>query len=130
MMTVNFNLSGLVVPKARPRFAGHSYLPGNYRTWKQGAILELTQQARHQGLVLPIPCPVSIDIHYSGHARGDSDNLSGSILDALTGAKVLADDSVIHVPRLCFVFEKAPANRAGTVIYLLLHECKQPLTKS
>ena len=121
-MTFNwqFELAGLVVPKARPRVSqGIAYLPANYRTWKEGAILELTQQARRQKLREPIPYPVCIDIRYFGHARGDSDNLAGAILDALTGAGVLADDSVVHVPSLCFVFKKAPANRAQTVIYLV-----------
>ncbi len=114
---VTFQLSGLVTPKARPRFSGgHSYLPQGYRHWKEAAIGELTIQA--QGLILPLSPPVEVHIDYSGHARGDSDNLAGSILDALTGAGILADDSVTHVPRLSFQWHKSATQQAGCRILL------------
>lgn len=96
------SLNGSIVPKARPRITRNgSFMPRRYREWKTGAIAELTCQAYELGIDTPLS-GVSIAITLNGKhpRRGDLDNISGSILDALVQSHVLKDDSLAHVQSL------------------------------
>jgi Holliday junction resolvase RusA-like endonuclease len=89
-------LTGAVVPKARARHRGNqSYLPANYRQWKDSAIAEL--RCQYHGSSLP-KAAVRSQIH--GSARGDLDNLAGAVLDALVQSGLLVDDRISCVPQL------------------------------
>lgn len=96
-MGISLTLLGAVVPKARPRFSGHAYLPKRYRQWKTEAITQIIAQ-------LPpgwIPLERShISLELIGSHRGDLDNLAGAILDALVKSETIKDDRVACVPRL------------------------------
>uniref|UniRef100_B8HN12 Endodeoxyribonuclease RusA n=1 Tax=Cyanothece sp. (strain PCC 7425 / ATCC 29141) TaxID=395961 RepID=B8HN12_CYAP4 len=93
---ITLHLTGPVTPKARPRHHGNqSYLPGRYRQWKEDAIAELSQQYEGE----PIPQAI-VTIEILGSARGDLDNISGAVLDALVQAGVLVDDRISCIPRL------------------------------
>ena len=91
-------LTGAIVPKARPRSTGkHHYLPAPYRAWKSQAIAQLQRQsapARMTG--------VRLDVLLKGkHSRrGDADNIIGSIMDALVQAQILANDNLATVSGL------------------------------
>lgn len=95
-MFLEYRIEGRIVPKARPRNNGRQhYLPPRYRLWKQDAIAQLLPQR-------PIEphSRVLVKIILVGKHRGDLDNLSGAILDALVQAGVIVDDSVMHIPAL------------------------------
>lgn len=90
---MKFQLTGKVVPKARPRFNGKtSYLPSNYRQWKQDAKTQLTSQSIPDEPLEEVS--VSIALHGKHSRRGDLDNISGSILDALVASQILRDDNL------------------------------------
>jgi Holliday junction resolvase RusA-like endonuclease len=92
-------LDGQIVPKARPRVTVNgAYMPPKYRQWKQGAILDLSQQ--HQGHKLTAVRSIDIVMTGKHSRRGDLDNISGSILDALVQSGVLVNDNLTVVPRL------------------------------
>ncbi len=92
-------LPGKVSPKARPRVSnGQAYLPSSYREWKRSAVLELLSQLGDRAL-LPL-AKASVEILLTGRHRGDADNLSGGILDALVEAQVITDDRLSCVPKL------------------------------
>ena len=92
-------LNGCIVPKARPRVtrSGHAYMPSGYRDWKDNASFDLAQQTQERALE-----GVSIDVCLVGkhNRRGDADNVSGAILDALVDANILRDDNMKCVRRL------------------------------
>lgn len=95
---MKYTIEGAIVPKARPRVSGHGYLPSNYRQWRNDAECQLLTQSRP-----PHPLSnVSITILLIGkhNRRGDADNISGSILDALVATNILADDNLKSVPEL------------------------------
>jgi len=97
-----FTIHGKCIPKARPRFSGHAYTPIKYKEWKDNAIKQLSQQYRGQPLN---DCAIRI-IFYGNH-RGDLDNLAGAVLDALTQAKIIKDDSLKHVKHLEIIHKGA-----------------------
>ncbi len=108
-------LSGRIVPKARPRFSkGHSYLPSNYRTWKEQAITSVIDQLPLGFRTYSQAC-VAIDLR--GSLRGDADNLAGAILDVLTQAQVLKDDRLSCLPKLTIRYVKSKT--PGAIITLL-----------
>lgn len=98
-MTANFSLYGSVVPKARPRVtANGTFMPHRYQQWKREAITALILQAQEMGLAQPLSAAaVNITLLGKHPRRGDLDNISGSILDALVQSGVLKDDSVAVV---------------------------------
>lgn len=96
-------LTGAIVPKARPRSTGkHHYLPTVYRDWKAQAIAQLQCQsgpAKMSG--------VHLDVLLKGkHSRrGDADNIIGSIMDALVQAQILANDNLATVSALSIALQ-------------------------
>ena len=96
-VTYNFTLEGRVVPKATPRHNGkRAYLPLRYREWKEDAIAQLHSQC---GLFPPIE-KSAVNIEIYGSSIGDSDNISGAILDALVQSFIILDDRLSCVPKL------------------------------
>jgi len=114
-----FEINGIICPKARPRFNGsQAYLPEKYRIWKEKTIIELLQQARTKSIKTPIDQPIYLIVRYFGHANSDADNVSGSIMDALTDAKIIVDDNLNHIPMLTFIFYKTIMKNAKAIITL------------
>lgn len=107
-------INGRVIPKARPRVANkHGYLPANYRAWKLQAIDQIQSQLPHDWIPWT-SCEILIT--FSGNHRGDTDNLAGSILDALTQGKAILDDRIGVVRRL--VIEALQDTDTGTTIII------------
>lgn len=102
-LIVVFWIPGVVVPKQRPRTQPNSRiprLPEKYRKWKQSASGLLALQVSHRGLsqIMPLDYPVSVESYFCGFGTGDSDNLLGSVLDALNDAKIIKNDTRRWVP--------------------------------
>ncbi|MEB3342676.1 RusA family crossover junction endodeoxyribonuclease [Okeania sp.] len=104
--TIHFYLPGKVVPKARPRVtANGTYLPPQYRAWRNQAEVEIYRQISELNLEINLPIKrAAIYISFCGKHRtnSDLDNLAGACLDALTlnGAGVLQDDRLSCIPKL------------------------------
>jgi Holliday junction resolvase RusA-like endonuclease len=117
---LQFTLSGLVVPKARPQFnQGQAYLPSTYRIWKEQAIVELLQQKQKVSTDYPIPFPIKLHIIYQGTANADADNIAGSIMDALRYAKIIKNDNLKHVQQLILEFIPTPKKQAQALIKIM-----------
>lgn len=88
-------IPGRGVGKARPRFGknGSIHTADNYGNWKTEAIAHLST------LSIPgtIPQPCKVKCQFVNFASSDSDNLTGSVLDALVQAEILANDSSSYV---------------------------------
>lgn len=96
---MKYTLEGSIVPKARPRLGnGRGYLPANYRQWKKGAQVQLLSQPRPDKPMEDVAITITLSGKHS--RRGDSDNISGSILDALVTAGIIRDDNLKCVPSL------------------------------
>lgn len=95
-----FCVTGSIVPKARPRGtrSGHHYTSPVYREWKDRAISELAFQYDGD----PISIPVLIDVVLIGKHRrsGDTDNVIGSLMDAMVQSGILQDDNMVKVPAI------------------------------
>jgi Holliday junction resolvase RusA-like endonuclease len=103
---MNYQLTGKITPKARPRLGrGGVHLPANYRDWKEDAIAQLLSQSRPT-------CPIDkaeVSIEIGGKQRGDLDNIAGAILDALVQSGILLDDRISVVSKLSIEhFPKLP----------------------
>lgn len=112
-------LAGPITPKARPRFGrnGHAYTANGYRSWKAGAIAQLT---RAWGDRPPVEGAVAVDIKLTGkHLRGgDSDNIAGAILDAMVQAGILKSDNLIHLPELSIALNYNPKKEPMATIQI------------
>lgn len=103
---LTFSLAGNVVPKARPRVtANGTFLPPQYKAWRNYAEVEIYRQLCDRKLPFKLPLrKASVFMRFFGNHRtnADLDNLAGSCLDALTlkGAGVLLDDRISCVPKL------------------------------
>ena len=108
---IQFWLSGNVVPKARPRVTKRgTYLPKQYRGWRNQAEVEIYRQLCDLNLSIELPIPrANISLIFMGNHRknADLDNLAGACLDALTlnGAGVILDDRVTCVPKLTVEYQ-------------------------
>ncbi len=95
--TYSIELAGQIIPKARPRVTSRgTYMPANYTSWKLAAMKDMRVQCR------PVSGTVAIDIQLIGkHSRrGDADNISGAILDALVQAGIIEGDNLMIVRSL------------------------------
>jgi Holliday junction resolvase RusA-like endonuclease len=96
---MRYTLKGAIIPKARPRVGnGRGYLPDNYRKWKENAQAQLLSQPRPETPLEDVKVAINLSGKHS--RRGDSDNISGSILDALVVTGILRDDNLKCVPSL------------------------------
>lgn len=107
MREIRFRLDLPLMSKARPRFGkGRSYLPANYREWKDKA----RRLLRYFWESNELETLSQFDLHVEAHGPGrcDADNLIGSILDAGLPDKKTAwpgawkDDRVTVIPYLSF----------------------------
>jgi Holliday junction resolvase RusA-like endonuclease len=105
-LSLVFRLSGEIVPKARPRVTSRStYMPENYTRWKEYAIRSFEQQKQGYDDLFPIrQCSIKIIIRGAHSKRGDADNITGSIFDALVQAKVLRNDNLTCIQEFSFKF--------------------------
>jgi len=99
LQILKFWLPGVVVPKARPRVTRNgSYMPERYQEWQRQAQVELLLQLSDR---TPLQYPVAVKVLLQGKGhRGDIDNLSGAILDALVKVDILEDDRLSCVASL------------------------------
>ncbi len=110
---MNYQLTGKITPKARPRLGrGGVHLPANYRDWKDDAIAQLLSQSRP---LAPLE-KATISIAIGGKQRGDLDNIAGAILDALVQSGILLDDRISVVSKLSI--EHFPKQPPGASIEL------------
>jgi Holliday junction resolvase RusA-like endonuclease len=116
---ITLKLTGQIIPKARPRLGSNgAYSPENYRNWKDWAIIELCQQYRQKKRIELVD-HIGIILHGKHSRRGDSDNIAGSILDALVQAEILKGDNLIVVPSLSIqLFYSAEEPEAVVTIVL------------
>jgi len=120
MTEIILKLSGTIVPKARPRFNGHNvYLSPNYLNWKKDAIINFKIQIKNMNIITPLK-NIFLKIYYYGPIRGDADNISGSIMDALIEASIIEDDSVKYISKLYFEFSKTTIQKAHSIIIMEL----------
>jgi len=101
-------LDGRGVGKARPRFGrgGVVHTASRYGEWKRNAILQM------KALRLPAaPCPAKVDCLFVNFFSSDSDNLIGSVLDALVEAEILQNDSSGYVAGSSGIFVKTRKRR-------------------
>lgn len=112
-------LVGGIVPKARPRLthSGRAYLPDAYRQWKAGSIDHLKSQ--YQGDRLLRVRSISIELHGKHSRRGDSDNIAGSILDALVQAEILAGDNLVVVPKLSIELHHSKVSPTANIVIVV-----------
>lgn len=106
-MTQAVRLLGSIVPKARPRVTKNgTYMPERYRQWKQ-----LAASLFRQAFQPVTQYPVAISIHLTGKhpRRGDLDNISGSILDALVQAETIEDDNLTKISALSIALDYSAA---------------------
>ena len=101
-------LEGRGVGKARPRFGrgGVVHTADRYREWKRNAILQMKALD-----LLPGPIPAKVDCFFVNFFSSDSDNLTGSVLDALVEAEVLQNDSSGYVVASTGTFVKTRKRR-------------------
>lgn len=108
---IKLMISGVVVPKARPRVTRNgTYLPPRYRAWRNRAEVEIYRQIAEQNITHKFPLrKAALLIRLLGNHRtnSDIDNLAGACLDALTlnGAGVLIDDRLSCLPQLNVEFD-------------------------
>ena len=101
-------IAGRGIGKARPRFGrnGAIHTASRYGEWKRDAILQML------GLELPpVPTPAKINCFFVNFFSSDSDNLVGSVLDALVQASVLQNDSSSYVVESTGKFVKTRKQR-------------------
>ncbi len=104
--SIVFYVPGNVVPKARPRVTSKgTYLPRQYRQWRNMAEVEICRQVLDMNLTEKLPIKkAAISLSFCGKHRtnSDLDNMAGACLDALTlnGAGVLKDDRLSCIPKL------------------------------
>jgi Holliday junction resolvase RusA-like endonuclease len=128
---IQFWISGNVVPKARPRVTSRgTYLPKQYRGWRNQAEVEIYRQLCDLNLAIELPIPrANISLIFMGNHRknADLDNLAGACLDALTlnGAGVILDDRVTCVPKLTVEYEP---NAKKTGVLIKIEPLKSKLT--
>ncbi|GIW59500.1 MAG: hypothetical protein KatS3mg087_0566 [Patescibacteria group bacterium] len=106
MTTIWLNDRG--VGKGRPRFSrnGVVHTCDRYGKWKQNAIAQIKKQC-----IQKIATPCFVECLFVNFASSDSDNLQGSVLDALVQSGVLENDSSSYVVGCSGKFVKARKKR-------------------
>jgi Holliday junction resolvase RusA-like endonuclease len=104
-----FTFPDRIIPKARPRIGdnGHIYMPPHYAEWKKKHSLELAMQYYNRNLSRKWIYPLSLALDYHGSYVGDSDNIFGSVLDALVDGEVIANDNLKRINSIFFNFTPA-----------------------
>lgn len=115
--TLEFCLSGPIVPKARPRqYNGYIFLPENYRRWKNQAVLDLVRQRSKYDFIFPLQhAAVVINLEGKHNRRGDIDNICGSLFDALVQADILKEDNLSVIDDLSIKFQSSKIFPVATI---------------
>lgn len=110
-------LNGRGVGKGRPRFSknGAIHTCDRYGKWKRDAIAQIKKQC-----IQKLVTPCFIECLFVNFASSDSDNLQGSVLDALVQAGVLENDSSGYVVGCSGRFVKARKKRGQDKIQGIL----------
>lgn len=96
---IEIELSGKVVPKARPRVTRKgTFMPQRYTEWRKEAARELERQGVPAIQIERSEIEISFIGKHNGNA--DLDNLAGAILDLLVGEQIIKDDRINCVSRL------------------------------
>jgi Holliday junction resolvase RusA-like endonuclease len=66
------------------------------KEWQERVIVELKQQFKGY-IVSGYPIDITVVIYFSNKRRHDLDNALSSIMDAMTAAEIIMDDSVEYV---------------------------------
>lgn len=103
---MSLRIEGAAKGKARPRAVGHVTMDAEYRAWKDRAINSLKAQIagmRIEGTEIQLPVGqvrLAVLLHGKHDLGVDSDNGSGSIMDALVQAGILVGDTLKQQPSL------------------------------
>ena len=103
--------------KERPRsFQGQSrpYMSRNYKLWMKDCVAVMQEW----WVGPPLQKVEHIHIEHHGAARGDLDNKTGAVMDALVKAKVIIDDNVTVVGDRTERFVKASVKNAHIIVRL------------
>ena len=91
------------------------YMPTRYKNWMANAKASLEHQvkftAASSGVRFPLDGSNAVRIVFWGPMRGDLDNLSGSVLDAMNDL-VIKDDNVKYISHLELQWLKEKTNKA------------------
>jgi Holliday junction resolvase RusA-like endonuclease len=133
-ITIQFRLEGLVPSKkntqqivqnktTKKRYIVPSY---SYTNWNRKALKSLTEQAANvalkRGIKFPIgPASLSIKFYFKDVIRRDLTNKAESINDTLADAKIILDDSWLHVNPVLIQAELSPKKKHICDIYLSFH---------
>ena len=103
--------------KERPRsFQGQSrpYMSRNYKLWMKDCVAVMQEWWPWP----PLQKVEHIHIEHHGAARGDLDNKTGAVMDALVKAKVIIDDNVTVVGDRTERFVKASTKDSHIIVRL------------
>ena len=103
--------------KERPRsFQGQSrpYMSRNYKLWMKDCVAIMEEWWPWP----PLRKVEHIHIEHHGAARGDLDNKTGAVMDALVKAKVIIDDNVTVVGDRTERFVKARTKDSHIIVRL------------
>ena len=103
--------------KERPRsFSGQSrpYMSRNYKLWMKDCVAVMQEW----WVGPPLQKVEHIHIEHHGAARGDLDNKTGAVMDALVKAKVIVDDNVTVVDDRTERFVKASVKDSHIIVRL------------
>jgi len=103
--------------KERPRsFQGQSrpYMSRNYKLWMKDCVAVMQEW----WVGPPLQKVEHIHIEHHGAARGDLDNKTGAVMDALVKAKVIIDDNVTVVDDRTERFVKASVKNSHIIVRL------------
>ena len=103
--------------KERPRsFSGQRrpYMSRNYKLWMKDCVAVMQEW----WVLPPLQKVEHIHIEHHGAARGDLDNKTGAVMDALVKAKVIIDDNVTVVDDRTERFVKAKVKEAHIIVRL------------
>ena len=108
--TLNFVLPWRTIPKPRPRVTRYgTHMPQEYTDWKGNVADFLFASRMDAGLEGPVICKFEFDTDTTGvsviplrqayprplHVKGDIDNLSGGVMDALEDGGVFTNDKQV-----------------------------------
>lgn len=103
--------------KERPRsFSGQRrpYMSRNYKLWMKDCVAVMQEW----WILPPLQKVEHIHIEHHGAARGDLDNKTGAVMDALVKAKVIIDDNVTVVDDRTERFVKASVKNSHIIVRL------------
>ncbi len=90
---------GDLIPKARPRVVkGGTYMPEDYIAYRDGLAWAMVKVRKQ--IILQPPLRVEAVVYRRNFRRADSDNMLGTILDAMVAARWVEDDTWTLIPEV------------------------------